>query len=73
VTSSTDPKASPPAERPAKKPDFITLPMVALLAAVVIGAIGHSKESALLTWQVPLALLVAAFAWVAFRAARAKG
>jgi hypothetical protein len=73
MTSSTDPKLSAPAEAPAKKPDYITLPMVSLLIAVVIGAIGHSKESALLTWQLPLALVVGAFAWVALRAARAKG
>jgi hypothetical protein len=73
VTSSTEPKASAPAQNRAKKPDYITLPMVSVLAAVVIGALGHSKDSALLTWQVPLALVVAACAWVGVRAARAKG
>jgi hypothetical protein len=73
MTSSTDPKVSSPTQSAAKKPDYITIPMVAVLAAVVIGALGHSRDSALLTWQVPLAVVVAAVAWVAFRAARAKG
>jgi hypothetical protein len=72
VSTPSDSKLPAPAQGSAKKPDLVTLPMFAVLAACVVGAIGNSKGSTLLTWQVPVGLVVLAFVVVGFRALRAK-
>jgi hypothetical protein len=47
--------------------------MTAVLAACVVAALGYSKGSELLTWQVPVAVVALAVAWTAFRVMRTRG
>ena len=72
MSTPSDSKLSAPAQGSTKKPDLVTLPMFAVLAACVVGAIGNSKGSTLLTWQVPIGLVVLACAIAGLRARRAK-
>jgi hypothetical protein len=67
-----DPTTPASEAQPTKKPDLVTLPGLATLVAVVIAAIGNSRESALLTWQLPLVLVAAAAAFAGWRALRAR-
>ena len=68
------PSASPQpsATSSARKVDLVTAPGVALLASCVIAALGNSRGSELLTWQVPLGLMALALAWVGVKALRAR-
>jgi len=70
MSSPNDSATSRPA--PAKKPDLISVPTAAVLVACVIAAIGNRDDSALLTWQIPLALVLLSFAYVGLRAMRAR-
>jgi hypothetical protein len=62
-----------PAGKPAKKPDLVSAPMTSVLVACVVAALGYSRGSELLTWQVPLGLVVLAVAYTAFRVMRSRG
>jgi hypothetical protein len=64
------PSASP--ESSANKVDLITVPTVAMLVGVVLAALGNSRGSSLLTWQLPLGLMALALAWVGVKALRAR-
>ena len=68
------PSASPQpsATSSARKVDLVTAPGVALLASCVIAALGNSRGSELLTWQVPIGIVVLAAAYTAFRVMRAR-
>jgi len=70
--SPSDPRAPTSTRNSAKKVDLITLPTTALLIGCVVGALGYSKQSELLTWQIPLAMLTLAIAYTAFRVLRAR-
>jgi hypothetical protein len=71
MSSRTDSPA--PTRNAAKKPDLVSAPMTAVLVACVVAALGYSKGNALLTWPVPLGIVVLAVAYTAFRAMRARG
>jgi hypothetical protein len=68
----TDPATHASDTQPAKKPDLVTLPGLAILVACVVAALGNSRGSPLLTWQLPLALVAAAGAYASWRAFRAR-
>lgn len=69
MSSQTDPATQAPA--PAKV-DLVTAPTVAMIVSCVLAAIGNSRGSALLTWQLPLGLMLLSLAYVGFRALRAR-
>jgi hypothetical protein len=65
--------SSPTPQAPAKpKVDLVSAPCVAILAACVLAGLGQSRDSELLLWQLPLALVVASVAYVGFRARQAR-
>jgi hypothetical protein len=68
----TDPITPEAKTDPAKKPDLITLPGLAILVACVVAGLGNSRGSAVLTWQVPLALVALALAFAGWRALSAR-
>jgi hypothetical protein len=68
----TDPTTPASEPDPAKKPDLVTLPGLAILVACVVAALGNSRGSAILTWQLPLALIAAAVVYAGWRALRAR-
>jgi hypothetical protein len=72
MTSQTDPSSSASSPVPAKKPDLVTAPAAAALVACVVAAMGNSEGSALLTWQLPLGLILLSVAYVALRARSAR-
>jgi hypothetical protein len=76
MSSQTDPTISAPAATPAKTPvkkvDVVSAPTVAILVACVLAAMGNSRESALLTWQLPVALVALSLAYVGFQLLRAR-
>ena len=61
-----------PTGKPAKKPDLVSAPSAAVLVACVVAAMGYSKGNELLTWPVPIGLVVLVVAYTAFRAMRAR-
>jgi hypothetical protein len=71
MTSETGPPT--PTGKPAKKPDLVSAPMTSVLVAVVVAAVGHSKGSELLTWQVPLGIVALAVIYTVFQVMRARG
>jgi hypothetical protein len=67
------PASSPTPKAPARsKVDLVSAPCAAILAACVLAGLGQSRESELLLWQLPLALVVASVAYVGFRARQAR-
>jgi hypothetical protein len=73
MSSQTDPATSAPSVAPVKKgADFVTAPTVAILVGCVLAAMGNSRGSALLTWQLPLGLLALSLVYAGFQALRAR-
>ncbi len=71
--SASDPSSSPTAHVPGKqKVDLVTAPCMTLIAATVIAGLGQSRDSELLLWQLPLALVAVSIAYVGFRARQAR-
>jgi hypothetical protein len=68
--STETPTAPAPA---AKKPDVVALPTAMLLVSCVLMAMGNSRQSALLLWQLPLALIGFSVLFVGWRRLRARG
>jgi hypothetical protein len=69
MSSQTDPATQAPAP---ERVDFVTAPAVAVLIGCVLAAMGNSRGSALLTWQIPLGLLALSLAYVGIRTLRAR-
>ena len=70
MSSQTDPTTT---AAPTKKAaDFVTAPTVAILVGCVLAAMGNSRGSALLTWQLPLGLLALSLAYAGVQLARAR-
>jgi len=67
----SDATTSPPAAA-AKKVDLISAPTVAVLVACVLAAMGNSRDSALLTWQLPVGLVALSLVYVGIRWLRAR-
>ena len=72
MSTETDPTTPSPPQPSAKKVDFVTAPAAAMLVACVLAALGNSRGSALLTWQLPLGLMALAFVYVGATALRAR-
>jgi hypothetical protein len=72
MSTQIDPVSPASSESPARKADLVTLPTVAMLVGCVLAALGNSRGSALLTWQLPLGLIALAVAYVGLRALRAR-
>jgi hypothetical protein len=75
LSTQTDPATSAapqPSDASARKVDLLTTPGLALLVGCVLAAMGNSRDSALLTWQLPLALMALALAYVGVKALRAR-
>lgn len=68
---SSETHAPTPTSKP-KKPDLVSLPMTSVLVACVVATLGYGRGNAVLTWQLPLGIVVLAAAWTAFRARRAR-
>jgi len=71
MSSRTD--SPTPTDKPARKPDLVSAPMISVLVACVVAALGYSKGNAMLTWQVPVGIVALAVAYTAFQAMRARG
>jgi hypothetical protein len=69
MSSQNDPAAQAPAPT---KGDLVTAPTVAMLVGCVLAAMGNSRGSALLTWQLPLGLMALSLAYVGIRTLRAR-
>jgi hypothetical protein len=75
VSSESGSPSSTPTSSPAKaakKPDLVSIPAMAVLAACVIAAMGNSRGDPVLTWMVPLGLVGAALAFVAWKSWQAR-
>jgi hypothetical protein len=70
-TPPSGPTSTKPAD--AKKVDLVSAPTLAVLVACVLAAMGNSRGSALLTWQLPVGLVALSLAYVGIRWLRARG